>query len=209
MRIGELSKRSGVAVPTIKFYLREGMLPPGERTSPNQAQYDDSHVRRLRLVRAMVDLGGLSVAAVRDILATVDSPTDDLDKLMGTVSKGLTQAPEEVDETALDEVFDLIEDLGWLCNREHPAARSLALVYTAAREIDHPQLIAAMRRYAEASELIAKADLDYVENFSGIDRVLESVVVGTVLGDSALAALRKLAQTAESHRRYGSDDPVE
>lgn len=209
MRIAELSRRSGVAVPTIKFYLREGMLPPGERTRPNQAQYDDSHVRRLRLVRAMVDLGGLSVAAVRDILATVDSPTDDLDELMGTVSKGLTQAPEEVDEAALDEVFALIDDMGWSCNREHPAARSLAMVYTAAREIDHGQLIAAMRQYAEASELIARADLDYVENFTGIDRVLESVVVGTVLGDSALAALRKLAQTAESHSRYRPEEPAQ
>ncbi|MBC6448469.1 MerR family transcriptional regulator [Actinokineospora xionganensis] len=209
MRIAELSRRSGVAVPTIKFYLREGILPPGERTSPNQARYDDSHVRRLRLVRAMIELGGLSVAAVHDILATVDSPTDDLDKLMGTVSKGLTQAPEEVDEAALDEVVALIEDMGWTCTRDHPAARSLAMVYTAAREIDHPQLIAGMRRYAEACEVIARTDLDYVANFTGIDRVLEGVVVGTVLGDSALAALRKLAQTAESHRRYGPDDPVE
>lgn len=209
MRIGELSKRTGVPVPTIKFYLREGMLPPGERTSPNQAQYDESHVRRLRLVRAMVDLGGLSVAAVRDILATVDSPTDDLDRLMGAVSKGLTQAPEEVDEAALDEVVALIDEMGWTCTREHPAARSLAMIFTAAREIDHPQLIAGMRRYAEACQVIARVDLDYVGNFTGIDRVLESVVVGTVLGDSALAALRKLAQTAESHSRYHSDGPPE
>jgi DNA-binding transcriptional MerR regulator len=40
MRIAELSRRSGVSVPTIKYYLREGLLPPGERTSPNQALYN-------------------------------------------------------------------------------------------------------------------------------------------------------------------------
>jgi DNA-binding transcriptional MerR regulator len=37
MRIGELSKVTGVPVPTIKYYLREGLLPAGELSSPNQA----------------------------------------------------------------------------------------------------------------------------------------------------------------------------
>ena len=33
MRVGELSRRSGVTVASIKYYLREGLLPPGERTT--------------------------------------------------------------------------------------------------------------------------------------------------------------------------------
>src|ERR1700716_801088 len=45
MRMAELSAESGVPVATIKYYLREGLLPPGERTSRNQARYDDVHVR--------------------------------------------------------------------------------------------------------------------------------------------------------------------
>ena len=56
MRIGELSKAAGVPVPTIKYYLREGLLAPGELTSPNQASYGEAHIRRLRLIRALVDL---------------------------------------------------------------------------------------------------------------------------------------------------------
>ena len=47
MRIAELSRRSGVSVPTIKYYLREGLLAAGERTGPNQARYDEAHLRRL------------------------------------------------------------------------------------------------------------------------------------------------------------------
>ena len=46
MRIAELSQKTGVPVPTIKYYLREGLLPAGELTSPNQAHYDDRHVQR-------------------------------------------------------------------------------------------------------------------------------------------------------------------
>ncbi|WP_436492196.1 MerR family transcriptional regulator [Actinokineospora sp. HUAS TT18] len=202
MRIAELSKRSGVAVPTIKFYLREGMLPPGERTSPNQAQYGEDHVRRLRLVRAMIDIGGLSVASVREVLAKVDSPVDNIDELMGAVSKALVDPPADVDPDALAEVGELIDALGWDCNVKHPSAASLAAVFTAARAIGHERIIAGMRRYAEACELIAAVDLDYVEGEAEVDRVLESVVVGTILGDSAVGALRRLAQAAESGKRY-------
>ena len=64
MRIGELSRRTGVPVPTIKYYVREGLLPAGQLTSPNQASYDDAHERRLRLIRALLDVGGLKVAAI-------------------------------------------------------------------------------------------------------------------------------------------------
>lgn len=42
----ELAECSGVPVATIKFYLRTGLLAPGERTSPNQARYTGEHVRR-------------------------------------------------------------------------------------------------------------------------------------------------------------------
>src|SRR3954466_10059870 len=62
MRISELSRRSGVPVPTIKFYLREHLLPPGLATAATQAQYGEEHVARLRLVRALVDVGRLPLA---------------------------------------------------------------------------------------------------------------------------------------------------
>lgn len=65
-----LSAESGVPVGTIKFYLREQLLPPGERTSPNQARYTEAHVRRLKLVRALIETGGCSVAEVRRVVET-------------------------------------------------------------------------------------------------------------------------------------------
>ncbi|MFD0479411.1 MerR family transcriptional regulator [Nonomuraea thailandensis] len=58
MRISELSARSGVAIPTIKYYLREGMLHQGEQTAATRAEYDETHLRRLRLIRALLDVGG-------------------------------------------------------------------------------------------------------------------------------------------------------
>lgn len=83
MRIAELSRATGVPVPTIKYYVREGLLPPGELTSPNQAQYDQGHVRRLKLVRALIEVGGVSVAAVRDAVRRIDAPDVDLHAKLG------------------------------------------------------------------------------------------------------------------------------
>ena len=58
MRISELSSRTGIPVATIKFYLRENLLHPGVRTAATQAQYDESHEARLRLIRALLGPGG-------------------------------------------------------------------------------------------------------------------------------------------------------
>src|SRR3954451_23931437 len=72
VRMADLSRESGVPVPTIKYYLREGLVPAGERTSKNQARDADRHVRRIRLVRALVDYGGLPIATIKELLRLAD-----------------------------------------------------------------------------------------------------------------------------------------
>lgn len=74
MKISALAQRTGVAVGTIKFYLREGVVPPGRATSRTTAEYDEAHVERIRLVRALTDSGGLGIAAVRRIIAAIEAP---------------------------------------------------------------------------------------------------------------------------------------
>ena len=68
MRISQLSGESGVPVATIKFYLREHLLHDGLLTSATQARYDESHLTRLRLIKALMGPGGLTVAATRRVL---------------------------------------------------------------------------------------------------------------------------------------------
>ena len=65
MWMSELSSRSGLPVPTIKYYLRERLLQPGEAVGATRARYDDSHVRRLRLVRALTEVAGMRLDDVR------------------------------------------------------------------------------------------------------------------------------------------------
>ena len=73
MRIGDLSRQSGVAVATLKYYLREALLHPGVMTAVNQADYDQSHLRRVALVRALLEAGQLRIADVRQVVAAVDA----------------------------------------------------------------------------------------------------------------------------------------
>src|SRR3954462_15423268 len=73
MRISELSRTSGVPVPTIKYYLREHLLPPGRATAATQAEYGQAHIQRLRLIRALAEVGRMPLATVRWVLQVVES----------------------------------------------------------------------------------------------------------------------------------------
>ena len=49
MRLAELSERSGVSTATIKYYLREGLLAPGRQINTTTAEYDEEHLREMRV----------------------------------------------------------------------------------------------------------------------------------------------------------------
>ena len=202
MRIAELSRRSGVPVPTIKYYLREGLLPAGELTSPNQARYADAHLHRLRLVRAMVEMGGLSIAGVRDVLGTLDDPEMSLHKAMGTVTAAVASPdPDVTDEVAHEQALAFVERQGWECAQDSFAFKALVDVLATAREVGQRRFVDLLDDYARACLQLAEVDLDYVLRMDSKDEALEGVVVGTVLGDAAVAALRAMARHEVSERR--------
>ncbi|WP_329386204.1 MerR family transcriptional regulator [Streptomyces sp. NBC_01351] len=205
MRIGELSSRTGVPVPTIKYYVREGLLPPGELSSPNQASYEDSHERRLRLIRALLEVGGLSVAAIREVITAVDDKDKPVHKLLGTVADQLvpsTGRDESDAETALarTKVARLVADRGWAVNPGCRAGEALASALAALSRTGHGRFEEVLETYADAAERVAAADMAFASRASGREDLVESVAVGTVVGDTMFAALRRLAQEDASAR---------
>src|SRR5687768_2173318 len=94
MRISELSERSGTPVATVKYYIREGMLPRGVVTSATRAEYDDDHLARLKLIAALADVRGLPLSRVRDILSLIDEPAPDA---MTTLGRAVGALPPYVD----------------------------------------------------------------------------------------------------------------
>jgi MerR family transcriptional regulator, copper efflux regulator len=57
MRIGQLAKRAGVTVQTIRFYEREGLLAPPSRTASGYRAYTINDLERVRVIRVCQKVG--------------------------------------------------------------------------------------------------------------------------------------------------------
>ena len=67
MKIGEVAKRSGVGIETIRFYEREGLLQEPERRPSGYRQYDESTIKRLEYISRAKELG-FTLAEIRELL---------------------------------------------------------------------------------------------------------------------------------------------
>ncbi|MFD7711009.1 MerR family transcriptional regulator [Streptomyces sp. NPDC059785] len=212
MRLTELSERSGVSIATIKYYLREGLLAPGRRVGATTAEYDEGHLRRLRLVRALIQVGRVPVATAREILGHVDDDSLGRTLRLGAALWALPQEPEpdEADPAvaaAHREVDRLLEMLGWDTAREvgtvSPVHRSLVTAVATLIRLGHPYDAEHMAPYAELMHRAAVRDLDFVETRESEAEKVETAVAAAILFEPALKALHRLAQEEESARRYG------
>ena len=88
---------------------------------------------------------------------------------------------------------DLIARRGWQIKPTSPARRLLADAVSSLHALGQDDLVS-LDRYAKAAERIASLDVHAVLRRPNMDSMLEGVVIGTVLGDTLLAALRRLAQ---------------
>lgn len=67
MRMRDLEKASGVSRETIRFYIREGLLPEPDRTHRNSATYSDDHLARLLTIRRLRDERFLPLSVIRSL----------------------------------------------------------------------------------------------------------------------------------------------
>ncbi|GAA4345317.1 MerR family transcriptional regulator [Angustibacter luteus] len=202
MRISALSAASGVSVPTIKYYLREGLLPQGQTTSQTQARYDDDHVARLRLIRALVDVAGLSLAQVRDVVTRLDDPPESWHDVLGIAHGAAVAGPTGVPITHVADARALLADLGWQVDEHTPALAQLQRATEALADAGldvGPERLAV---YARAAHAVAEADLDGLPRTSPAEAG-RHVVLGTLLYEPLLLALRRLAHEDVSGARYG------
>ncbi|WP_060883275.1 MerR family transcriptional regulator [Streptomyces caniscabiei] len=206
MRISELSRRSEVSVATIKYYLREGLLPAGRQISATQAEYDESHVRRLRLIRALIGVRGLSVSTTRELLGVLAEHAGDTHVQLG-FALGAIRLIEESAEAPSEtgKVDALVEELGWNVHEAAPARAVLAETLTTLRTLGAPLDWQVLLPYARLAERTATLDLDQLEGIEDSLEAAERALLLTVLLEPALLALRRMAQENESARRYAGD----
>ena len=68
LRMRELAEASGVPAPTIKHYLREGLLPEPVKTSRNMAYYPPEFVDRIKLIKRLQEERFLPLKAIKNVL---------------------------------------------------------------------------------------------------------------------------------------------
>ena len=99
LTIGELSKRTGCIIETIRYYERIGVMPAPPRTAGGHRIYDRDHLKRLNFVRRARALG-FTLDQVRGLLALADERETSCAEV------------EKLARAQLDQVRARIDDLG-------------------------------------------------------------------------------------------------
>src|SRR3546814_18121464 len=68
LTIGAVARRVGVAIDTIRYYEREGLLPEPQRRASGYRSYGEGAVTQLRFIRRAKDLG-FTLEEIRELLA--------------------------------------------------------------------------------------------------------------------------------------------
>lgn len=208
MRIAQLADATGVSIPTLKYYLREGLLHSGAAESATRASYDASHVERVRLVRTLIDVGRLSIERVREVVAALEHPPATRHELLGTAHDVL-RAPDQPSlgspaEGISPAALDQVAALGAPSCTDSPAARQLALALSAASAGGWPVGAQTLDVWAGAMRAVAEQDIGAALGSASSAEALRYAIVGNVLTDPIVIALRRVAQEQLSAEMLGA-----
>jgi len=200
VRISELSERSGVTIPTLKYYLREGLLHAGASQGATRAAYDDTHLERVRLVRTLVEVGHLSIERIREVVHAIDEPPSTRHELLGAAHEALRpRSPSAPSPDAVAQVAAL--DLPECTNS--PASLELAHALTAAAAGGWVIHGSTLELWLHALREVAETDVVAELGRASPGEALRYAIVGNVLTDPVLLALRRVAQESVSAERFG------
>jgi DNA-binding transcriptional MerR regulator len=209
--ISDLSRQTGVSIATIKYYVRLGLLAPGRPTGPKRSEYDDAHAHRLRLIRTLREVGGLGIERIGRIVAAIDDPRMGRHDLYGVATRALE--PDAAVGAATDatiaadaEIAAFLDKRGWIIRPEAAGRRELAATLVALRRLGRTYGTEAFEPYADIADRLASWEVQAIPASEPPGIAVERMVVGTVLFERILGALRRLAHEHHS-RDAGSSDP--
>lgn len=198
MRISQLSERAGLPVGTVKFYLRTGLLHHGRATSATQAVYDEKHLERLRLIRALLEVGRLSHAEIQRILDATSDGGNGIDDAHRSTAPH-ADGDEELD---LSDARAVVSNLGWTVADDSPHVVHLARALNAVAAVDLPASPERIRVYADAAAQVARSDVQCVGEVPPEDQP-RVAATSAVLFEQVLSALRSLAFENQAAGRPG------
>ncbi|ACL40578.1 transcriptional regulator, MerR family [Pseudarthrobacter chlorophenolicus A6] len=200
MQLKELSELTGTSAASIKYYLREGLLPPGESVHATRASYTRAHVDRLELIRSLRQIVGLSIEQIRSIVKMADDGVPHLALLahvQSVVLKLGTGGGEVGRTSAADAVVrmrdwpDVHSDARDALNRHISRMQELGIELP-------PDLL---DQYSSAVDSIAGFDLTATTRGQDTDRIILTAAVGMHMHSELMLKLLALAQASHAIRR--------
>lgn len=116
--IGQLSRDSGVKIPTIRYYEKIGLLPEPQRSSGNQRLYPPPSVERLGFIHHARALG-FGLDAIRDLLSLADHPDQSCAEADTIARAQLAQVKNRIMQ--LEALRDELERMVSQCHNERVA----------------------------------------------------------------------------------------
>lgn len=178
MRLRDLARETDTSEASIKYYLREGLLPPGRVVNARLSEYDETHVARLRLIGGLRSIVGASISDLAALVRRIDDPTVSLFELLGDAQRlGLGLAAADAGSTEVEPriVTELIDRRGW--GSEAVAVRR-ELAAHVAQMIDFG-IPVTLERYAQAADVVARADIGEVTAVDSRDEAALRTAVGS------------------------------
>jgi DNA-binding transcriptional MerR regulator len=208
LKISELSRRARLPIATVKYYLREGLLPAGALTSPNQADYSETHVRRLHLIRTLREVGGLEIEHIRRVIAAIEDEQLSRHALFGVAERAReVAAGHQADGTrqARGEVDRFMDELGWRVRPDASARQELAEALVGLRRLGRDYGTEIFRPYAEVADRMAAWEVSAIPASEPPSVAVERMIVGTVVFGKVFDALRRLAHEHHSATRRAGE----
>ena len=177
LKMSAFAKRAGVPIPTIKHYLREGLLPEPVRTSRNMAYYDAALIPRVRAIKRLQHEQFLPLKVIRQVLDRIDEEDlhDDL-MMEATIARVLGDQASRATITRRQLIeqegvrhsdLDLLEKLGII----HPEGEGDQGVYRG-DDVALMQVMNQARRAGLNSKMLPVEVLgDYVKALTNLARV--------------------------------------
>ncbi|MFF0817890.1 MerR family transcriptional regulator [Rhodococcus sp. NPDC003318] len=205
MRVSELVARSRVPLATIKYYLREGVLMPGESTSATQARYGEEHLHRLALIKALAG-AGLPIHKIRLIVELIENPGENLHETIGRAIATLPPYPEGERRTDHPRARRALARLGQVYDPGYPAVAQFERALEAVENVGIPMTDERLDAYGRHIRGIAELDLALMPTESA-QAAVEYAVLGTAIYEPVIAAMRRLAHQHLSAASRGADTP--
>lgn len=111
LKIGELAKRSGCLVETIRFYEKQGLLPRTIRSEGNFRLYGEMHAERLQFILHCRSLD-MSLDEIRNLLQFRDAPEANCTAVNTLLDKHIEHVALRIKElTALETQLNALRQL--------------------------------------------------------------------------------------------------